>query len=93
MRSIPPRVPRVPGAGPGQASAAGGPAAGPGSLPGGQPAYPAVDPDTQVLMIEAQRLKMMQEGDDTHKILPPTELTQEVTGGNPGSPVSPGSPF
>lgn len=47
--------------------------------------------EEQVLIIEAQRAKMLQEGDETFKILPPTEMTQEVLGGQPGG--QPPSPF
>jgi hypothetical protein len=41
---------------------------------------PPLTPEAQVLMIEAQRMKYMEEGDPTAKILPPTDLTPEVTG-------------
>jgi hypothetical protein len=44
------------------------------------PAEPAMTPEQQVLMIEAQRLDYMQKGDSTALILPPTEMTPEVTG-------------
>jgi len=36
--------------------------------------------EQQVLMIEAQRLDYIQHGDPTAKILPPTEMTPQVTG-------------
>jgi hypothetical protein len=39
-------------------------------------------PEEQVIMIEAQRAKMLQEGDPTAVIMPTTELTPEVTGKN-----------
>lgn len=41
-------------------------------------------PEQQVIMIEAQRQKMLEEGDPTAKILPPTELTPP---GSPGSGI------
>ncbi len=49
--------------------------------------------EQQVLMIEAQRLKAIQEGDPIATILPPTELTSQVTG-NPadGIPTDPAPP-
>ena len=53
------------------------------------PAAPAMSPEEQVLMIEAQRMKMLQEGDPTAAIMPPTELTPQVTGKNEdGSPAT-----
>ena len=75
----------VPGAGNAPANANPGavaPAANQG--PGGKtynPPKPDVTPEEQVILIEAQRMKAMQEGDDeTSKLLPVTELTHEVTG-------------
>jgi hypothetical protein len=43
----------------------------------------ALSPEAQVLMIEAQRAKWIQEGNPGAAILPPTPLTPEVTGQNP----------
>jgi len=39
--------------------------------------------EQQLLLIEAQRLKAMQDGDPVAKILPPTEMTAEITDGTP----------
>jgi hypothetical protein len=44
---------------------------------------PPLNPDEQILMIEAQRAKALDEGDPAAKILPPTALTPEVTGQSP----------
>jgi hypothetical protein len=44
------------------------------------PAAPAMTPEEQVLMIEAQRAKMLQEGDPTAAIMPITPMTSQVTG-------------
>ena len=44
------------------------------------PAAPAMSPEEQVLMIEAQRAKMLQEGDPTAAIMPLTPMTSQVTG-------------
>jgi hypothetical protein len=75
------------GSGAAQASAAGNPGSNNGSGLGGansgvssQNQEPPLTPEAQVLMIEAQRMKYMEEGDPTAKILPPTDLTPEVTG-------------
>ena len=40
-------------------------------------------PEQQAILIEAQRLKLMQDGDPIAKILPPTEFTAEITDGAP----------
>ncbi len=37
-------------------------------------------PENQVILIEAQRMKYLQEGDPTAAIMPTTELTSQVTG-------------
>jgi len=47
------------------------------STPAAQPAMPV---EQQVIMIEAQRMDMLQRGDPTAAIMPPTELTPQVTG-------------
>lgn len=47
------------------------------------PAEQALTPEQQLLVIEAQRLKAMQDGDPIAKILPPTEVTPEITGEAP----------
>jgi len=44
------------------------------------PAAPTMSPEEQVLMIEAQRAKMLQEGDPTAAIMPLTPMTSQVTG-------------
>lgn len=40
-------------------------------------------PEQQLLVIEAQRMKAMQDGDPVTKILPPTEFSDEITAGTP----------
>jgi len=50
------------------------------------PAAPAITPEEQVLMIEAQRMKALQEGDPVSKILPITPMTSQVTG-NPADEI------
>jgi hypothetical protein len=45
----------------------------------------SMTPEEQVLMIEAQRVKLMSEGNPMHKIFPTTEMTHEVTG-QPANP-------
>jgi hypothetical protein len=40
-----------------------------------------LSPEEQVALIELQRIKYQMDGDPTAKILPPTELTPETTGG------------
>ena len=75
------------------ASAGGAPNAGGAATPtASAPAEPAMTPEQQVLMIEAQRLDYMQKGDSTELILPPTEMTPEVTGqpAEPGAGPTPG---
>lgn len=47
------------------------------------PEQPPLTPEQQILMIEAQRMKALQDGDPIAKILPPTEMTPEITGGTP----------
>ena len=39
-----------------------------------------VSPEGQTILIEAQRVKAIQDGDPIAKILPPTELTSEILG-------------
>ncbi len=41
---------------------------------------PPITPEEQVLMIEAQRMKALQEGDPMAKLLPITPMTSQVTG-------------
>jgi hypothetical protein len=62
------------------------------------PAEP-LSPEAQVIMIEAQRAKWMDEGNPDTVIIPPTELTKMVTGedgansgqnANGGQNVAPG---
>jgi hypothetical protein len=43
----------------------------------------SLTPEETTLLIEAQRMKMMQENDPTAKVLPPTEFTHEITGEGP----------
>ena len=77
----------------GNPSAGGAPNAGGAATPtASAPAEPAMTPEQQVLMIEAQRLDYMQKGDSTALILPPTEMTPEVTGqpAEPGAGPTPG---
>ena len=62
-----------------------------------EPAEPAMTPETQVIMIEAQRLDMIQKGDPTAVIMPPTDMTPQVlgastTGGDTPSPTAPETP-
>ena len=40
----------------------------------------SMTPEEQVIVIEAQRLKLMNENNPMHKIFPTTEMTSEVTG-------------
>lgn len=47
-------------------------------------AEPPVSPEEQVIMIEAQRMKFMEEGNPTAQILPITELTPDVVGEGSG---------
>ena len=73
-----------------------------GGNPGGGPAFgggaantpsassiPQQDftPEQQVILIEAQRAKFLDEGNPAASILPPTPLTPQVTGGNGGPPT------
>ena len=44
------------------------------------PAPEPISPENQIIMIEAQRLKAIQEGDPISKIFPTTPLTSQVTG-------------
>ena len=44
------------------------------------PEKPALTREQQMLVIEAQRLKAIQDGDPVAKILPPTEFTAEIKG-------------
>ena len=77
----------------GNPSAGGAPNTGGAATPtASAPAEPAMTPEQQVLMIEAQRLDYMQKGDPTALILPPTEMTPEVTGqpAEPGAGPTPG---
>ena len=53
----------------------------------GQNASP-LTAEEQTLLIEAQRIKAMDEGDPIQHILPPTDMTPEVT----GKPNTPGTP-
>ncbi len=55
------------------------------------PVQPVMPMEQQVLMIEAQRLDYIQHGDPTAKILPPTEMTSQVTGegGGDGGDAAP----
>jgi len=75
-------------AGSGNPSAGGAPGLGGNVNSGGNAAaqQPQITPEEQVLMIEAQRLNYIQQGDDTAMILPITELTSEVLGEEPGTP-------
>jgi len=62
-----------------------------------EPAQPAMPLEQQVIMIEAQRMDMIQKGDPTAVIMPPTEMTSEVlgaspTGGNTPPPTAPEPP-
>jgi hypothetical protein len=62
-----------------------------------EPAQPAMPLEQQVIMIEAQRMDMIQKGDPTAVIMPPTEMTSEVlgaspTGGNTPPPTAPETP-
>lgn len=47
------------------------------------PEKPSLTPEQQMLVIEAQRMKALQDGDPIAKILPPTEFTAEITDGTP----------
>jgi hypothetical protein len=51
-----------------------------------EPAPEAITPENQIIMIEAQRMKALQEGDPVSKILPITPLTSQVTG-NPADEI------
>jgi hypothetical protein len=62
--------------------------AGGSSMDGVLQQHPVVDPDVQTVLIEAQRMKMKQDNDETFKILPPTEMTGETSPDTP-SPFSP----
>lgn len=44
------------------------------------PAEPAMPVEQQVIMIEAQRMDMIQKGDPTAVIMPPTDMTPQVLG-------------
>ena len=48
-----------------------------------RPEETSLTPEQQMLLIEAQRLKAVQDGDSVAKILPPTEFTPETTNGTP----------
>lgn len=56
---------------------------------GGQSAAP-LTPEEQVALIEVQRVKYQEENNPIAKLLPPTELTPDTTGGQPGAPGAPG---
>lgn len=83
LRQIPTRPIRT-GAAPGTSPGMGGMngmngmggmgAGGPQAFPG-QAQQQQLNPEQQMLLIEAQRAQMMDAGDPTHQIMPPTELT------------------
>lgn len=62
----------------------GAPSPGAASPAASAPAEPAPPVEQQIIMIEAQRLNYLQQGDSTALIMPPTELTQEAVGGGDG---------
>jgi hypothetical protein len=74
LKSIPTRPERFPPAS--NTGAAGG-----GMNAQAQSTTPALTPEEQTIMIEAQRMDAHQRGDPIEKILPPTELTPEVNAG------------
>jgi hypothetical protein len=47
------------------------------------PEKPSLTPEQQTLLIEAERMKAIQDGDPLAKILPQTEFTAEITGETP----------
>jgi hypothetical protein len=59
-----------------------------------QPQQPTMSPEEQIIMMEANRMKALQEGDPIAKIIPPTELTPQTTGegetNGPGGSPAPG---
>jgi hypothetical protein len=42
-----------------------------------------LSPEAQIIMMEAQRAQWIQEGNPNHVVIPPTPITDQVTGGNP----------
>jgi hypothetical protein len=77
-RQIPTRQLRLPGNPGPEASGigAGTPGFGGGTTAmGGPPQQSLVTPEQQSMLIEVQRAKLQEEGDDTARILPPTEFT------------------
>ena len=56
-----------------------------------QPA-PQVTPEAQVLMIEAERMQLQNQGDSTANILPPTPLTGMLQNGDGGTGETPTPP-
>lgn len=74
---------------------AGGGPAGAGLGQNGNSTTPQMTPEEQVLMIEAQRMKYMQEGNPLAKILPTTPMTSQTLGqdgGDSGSGAPPPAP-
>jgi hypothetical protein len=63
----------------------------------GQNSQEQVTPEAQILMMEAQRAKMLDEQNPAAAIIPPTPITKQVTGeedanGNPSAPPGPPVP-
>lgn len=75
LRTLPSRT-TTPFAGGGNGGGLGGVSSGNGSAQGQTP----LTPEQQALIIEAQRMKLMQEGNPAARILPPTAMTPEITG-------------
>jgi hypothetical protein len=76
---------------------AGGGPAGAGLGQHGNSTTPKMTPEEQVLMIEANRLKAIEDNDPVANILPPTELTSQTLGqdggdGGSGAPAPPPAP-
>ena len=52
----------------------------------------ALTPEAQILILEAQRSKFIDEGNSAAAIIPPTPLTQQLLDEKNGTPPAPGAP-